>query len=138
MDVVLVDEGEDAEDEDAARDDLGPEHGRRVHEFGGICAEDAGRGSRARHRSDAAATFEFINGQAVVTVHDERSSHGTKDLTGRVHGELAPRVAAVQAVDEGDGRVQVSTGLAGDVDADHDTQSAMWSATRTGTHDQAQ
>lgn len=116
-----VDEGEDDKDEDAAGDKLGPEHGLAGHELGRVRAEDAGGGGVADDGAHGAA-LEVVDGVVVVAIHDEGASHGAQQLAHEVDGELAPRVAAVEAVDEGHDGVKVATRRLGDIEAQHDTK----------------
>jgi hypothetical protein len=61
----------------------------------------------------------------VVAVHDESTSHGAKELAHEIDGELSPGMTSEEAVGESDGRVEMTTGLLADVDAQHDTQSII-------------
>lgn len=115
--VVRIGQGEDAEHEDAAGDELGEEHAGPGHEGRRVRAEDAGGGGRPRHGPDPGAPFEGVKGRLVVAIDDGCAGHGPEELGQGVHGQLAPGVAAVQAVGQGHGRVEVTAGFAADIDA---------------------
>lgn len=120
--VFGVGKSKDDKDEDATGDELGPPHGLSSHELSGVCAEDAGGGGGTGDGAQTRLALESIDGVVVVSVHDEGTGHAAEELAHEVGGELAPRVTAVETVDEGDGRVEVAAGLFGDVEAQHDSE----------------
>lgn len=75
--VVGIGQGEDAEHEDAAGDELGEKHARPSHECSGIRAKDARGSGRAGHGSDASTSLKGIESRLVVGVHDGGAHHGS-------------------------------------------------------------
>lgn len=70
----------------------------------------------ARHSPDSSASFVCVDGGLVIAVDDGRGAEAAEDLGGGVDGELVPGEFPVQAVDECDGRVEVATCAAGDLE----------------------
>lgn len=119
-DVVVIDKGKDDKLKNGAGEKLGEEHAGTGHKRSGVCAKDTGGSIGAADGSDSGAALEVINGRLVVAVNDGSAGHGTKKLGQGVDGELAPGVATVDAVGQGDCRVDMPARLAADVDTKHD------------------
>lgn len=123
--VVVIDQGENDKLENRGGQEFGEEHASAGHEGSRICAEDTSRGVGAGDGSETGAAFKVVDGRLVVSVDDGGSGHGTEELGNGVDGELAPGVAAVDAVGQGDGGVEMTTGLATNEDAKHDTDAVV-------------
>lgn len=118
---AVVGQAEEAEHEDGRGDVLGEEHAGGAQERSRVGTEDAGSRVVARDGADVATALENVDGRPVVGVNNSSGGHGAQQLGDEVDGELAPWELAVHATGKCDGWVQVATGLAGDVDTDHDT-----------------
>lgn len=121
--VVRVGQGENAEHEDAAGNELGEKHARPSHERGRIRAKDASGGGRASHSSDTGASLKHIESRLVVGIDDGSTRHGSQELGKGIDGELSPRVAAVQTVGKRHRWVEVTAGFTANIDAEHDSDS---------------
>jgi hypothetical protein len=121
--VVVIGHGVNAHHQDGRGNDFGEEHASAGHERSGVCAEDASGGSVASDSPDASTTLKHVDGGLVVAVDDSSASHGSENLSEHVDRELAPRVATENTVGKGDGRIDVTTALAGGVNTKHDTDS---------------
>lgn len=120
--VGIIFEGEDDEHEDRTGDEFREELVGATDEGLGICCEDTCRGGGRWRRGADSDTFIVVDGGNVVGVNDGGGSETAHDLSEEVHGESSPWELAEQAVGEGRGGVEVCTGVARDVHAQHETQ----------------
>ena len=98
------------------------ELGEKLARFGQVrlrvCAEYLGCGARGGRDGAHAVSSEVVDGVDVVYVDDARGAEAAKELGEQVHGEAAPGKAAVKAVGERHGGVEVGAAVAADVDAE--------------------
>jgi len=82
-----------------------------------VCAENLGCGALGGRDGAYAVAGEVVDAVDVVDVDDARGAETAEELGEEVHGEASPGEAAVEAVGEGDGGVEVGAAVAADVDA---------------------
>lgn len=123
--VVAIDEGEDGELENGAGNDLGEEHAGSRHELGRIGAEDTGGGIGSGDSAETGAALIHVNGRLVVAINNGSSGHGAEDLSNGVDGELAPRVAAIDAVCKRHCGVDVAARFTTNIDSKHDADARI-------------
>lgn len=74
------------------------------------------------------ATFKHINGGYIIAIDDSRGAKRTEELSQRVDRQFAPWELPENAVGESHGRIEVSAGDTGGVDAEHDSESRQLEA----------
>jgi hypothetical protein len=102
--------------EDSTGDELGEEHAGLGHVCFGVRAKDSCcRRWTWRYCPDAMA-FESVDVVDVVAVYDGSSNQTSQELRQEVYWKSSPRKLAKKAVGEGDGWIQVCSGVTSNVD----------------------
>lgn len=119
-DIRVVLERKDNKHKNGTGDKLGEEHIRSRQKSLRIRAKDASSRGFRRWHCPLAIAFKVVDRGDVVDINNTRATEPTEELGEEVYWKTAPGQLAIEAAGEGDGGVEKSTGVAGNVDTQHD------------------
>lgn len=101
-------------------DKLGKEHIRSRQKSLRIRAKDASSGRPRRRHRPLPIALEVIDRSDVIDINDAGGTKPAEELSEQIDRKTPPGQLAVETAGKGDGRIEERTGVARNVDAEHD------------------